>query len=157
MIHKFTAPLLAGAIALTAPAFVSAEPDGPFARQIIARQSLMRLYAFNIGTLVGMAKGQVEYDADTASAAAANLASLAALNQQGMWPPGSDSFDNEGTRALPEIWDKYPDITKKGAALVAATASFAKTAGTGLDGLRAGLGGVGDACSACHKAYRKPK
>ena len=40
----------------------------------------MQLYAFNISHLGAMAKGEVDYDAAAASAAANNLAALAALN-----------------------------------------------------------------------------
>ncbi len=155
--RKIALSLLMAALAGTAAPVLAASDGGPFAREITARQSLMRLYTFNIGTLVAMAKGEMAYDAGTAGAAAANLASLAALNQQGMWPEGSDSFDNDGTRALPEIWDDLAGFEAKRKGLAEAAAAYADQAGAGLDALRAGLGAVGGACGACHKAFRKPE
>lgn len=119
-----------------------------------ARQSLMHLLAFNIGTLGAMAKGQMEYDAEAASAAASNLATLATVNQMAMWPEGTDNASIEGTAALPAIWEEGSDIGAKVTALQEATAALASTAGDGLEAVQAGMGPVGAACGACHKAYR---
>ncbi len=138
-------------------ALLAQSAGGPFAAQITARQSHMRLYAFNIGPLVAMAKGEMPYDAKIASASASNLAALASLDQSRYWPEGSDSFENEGTNALPKIWDNIPDVIAKAQDLAKATSALAQTAGDGLDALRAGISPVGGACGACHKAYRKPK
>ena len=121
-----------------------------------ARQSLMHLYAFHLGPLGAMAKGEMDYDAEVASVAATNLASLAALNQMAMWPEGTDSETIEGTRALPAIWQDGSEVGKMADDLATATAALAETAGDGLDAVRAGLGPVGGACGACHKAYRAP-
>lgn len=121
-----------------------------------ARQSLMHLYAFHLGPLGAMAKGEMDYDAEVASVAATNLASLAALNQMAMWPEGTDSETIEGTRALPAIWQEGSEVGKMADDLATATAALAETAGDGLDAVRAGLGPVGGACGACHKAYRAP-
>ncbi|MFQ5623645.1 MAG: c-type cytochrome [Paracoccaceae bacterium] len=119
-----------------------------------ARQSLMRLYVFNIGTLGAMAKGAIDYDAATASAAAENLRKLASINQQGFWPQGSSTAElGDKTRARPEIWSTFPAIMDKVNGLADATTALAASAGT-LDGLRAGIGGVGKACGACHKEFR---
>ena len=41
----------------------------PALAAVKARQSAMTLYSFNLGLLGGMAKGDIEYDADAASAA----------------------------------------------------------------------------------------
>ena len=138
-------------------ALLAQSAESPFAQQITARQSHMRLYAFNIGPLAAMAKGAMPYDAKTAAAAARNLAALAALDQSRYWPEGSDSFENEGTAALPKIWENIPDVISKAQDLAKATSALAETAGDGLEALQAGIGPVGGACGACHKAYRKPK
>jgi len=122
---------------------------------IKARQSLMQLYAFNLGTLGAMAKGDVEYNAEAAQAAADNLASLASVNQMAFWPEGSDNASVEGTKALPAIWESDSDIGAKVGALQEATQALAATAGDGVEAVQAGLGAVGGACGACHKAYRQ--
>ena len=58
---------------------------------------------------------------------------------------------------MPELWDNMGDAQSKQTALIAATGTLAEVAGDGLDALRANLGPVGQACSACHKVYREPK
>lgn len=136
---------------------------GPVAAQdavadaIKARQSQMRLYAFNLGQLGAMAKGAIEYNADQASAAAGNLALLSTLNAGAMWVPGSDSMSVSNTRALPELWDNMADVGAKAQALAAATAAMNDAAGNGLEALQAAMGPLGGACGACHKAYRAPE
>ena len=126
-------------------------------KAIEARESLMHLYGFHLGTLGGMARGNMDYDADTAQLAADNLAALAALDQSQMWPEGSDQMSTDDTRALPAIWEDRADFDAKAEALTQATASLAEVAGTDLAALQGAMGGVGEACGACHKAYRAPE
>ncbi|MDP7151044.1 MAG: cytochrome c [Paracoccaceae bacterium] len=121
-----------------------------------ARISLMKLYAFNLGTLGAMAKGDMAYDADAASAAASNLAKLTSLNASAMWPMGTDNASDPGSRALPAIWQNFPDVGAKAAALSEAAAAMQSAAGQDLDALRAAMGPLGGACAACHKNYRAP-
>lgn len=129
---------------------------GPHDAAIKARQSLMTLYAFNIGPLVAMAKGEMDYNPDIAAKAASDIAGLTRIGSAAMWPQGSDSDAHEGTRALAAIWANFPDVGAKAADLRAAADTLAAQAGLDLDSLRAAVGPVGAACSACHKSYRKP-
>ncbi len=122
-----------------------------------ARQGQFKLYAFNLGPLVQMAQGNIDYDADAAGVAAANLAALVSVDQARLWPEGSDNATIEGTRALPAIWDDLEDFASKFSDLQQAVAGLEGSAGTDLDGLRATLGPVGAACSACHEANRAPE
>lgn len=127
-------------------------------KAIGARKAQMQLYAFNIGQLGAMAKGEVDYDAGVAKVAAENLASLAALNGMAMWPQGTDSTSMpDMTRAKVEAWTTWPAIAKDSEALVASSAALAAVAGEGLDALRGGIGAVGKSCGGCHKAYREEK
>jgi cytochrome c556 len=135
---------------------IASAQDAAIKGAITARQSVMRLYAFNIGQLGAMAQGKMAYDADTASAAASNLAKLSTLNGRAMWLPGSDNGSVEGTRALPAIWAEGSDIGAKAAALREAAAAMEAAAGGGLEGLQGAMGALGGACGACHKAYRAP-
>ncbi len=121
-----------------------------------ARQAQMQLYAFNLGLLGGMAKGDIPYEASAAGAAAGNLASLARLDQSLIWPEGSDEMGVEGSRALPAIWENLPDVIAKNEALITAASAMETAAGTDLAALQGAMGAIGESCGACHKAYRVP-
>ena len=149
---KFSAAAL-GITLLAGTAFA----DGHVNAAVKARQSQMTLYAFNIGQLGAMAKGAVDYDAAKASAAAANLAALTALDQSALWPQGSDSDSFMDSNAKPEMWQNFPDVMTKGKSLADAAMFIQTAAGGGLDSLRGTIGPLGGACSACHKAYRVPQ
>ncbi|MEM7752819.1 MAG: cytochrome c [Pseudomonadota bacterium] len=146
---------LALGVAASSPA-VSGSHDGNPA--VKARNAHMQLYGFNLGTLGAMAKGEVEYDADAASAAAANLAALATFNQSAYWVPGTSSDDLPGeSRALPAIWEEGSTAGQIGASFAEATAALAAVAGDGKDAMAGAMGAVGKGCSDCHKAYRAPR
>ena len=152
--NKKTALVAAGLAAATLNGTaIAQEGSNPAVK---ARTSIMQLYAFNLGTLGAMAKGDAEYNSDAAARAANNLATLTQLDQSAMWPAGSDSNADPSSRALPAIWENFPDVMSKGAALSEAIVVMQSGAGQDLDALRAAIGGVGNACAACHKAYRAP-
>lgn len=134
--------------------------DGPFEKEIKARKSVMQLYAFNLGLLGDMAKGEREYDATLAAAAANNLNAAAMMDNGAMWPQGSDA-DNADlkveTRAKPEIWSTYPEVADKGKDMGQATAVLAAMAGTGLEGMKKSVAAVGKSCKGCHEDFRIPK
>ncbi|GAA6207394.1 cytochrome c [Cognatishimia sp. WU-CL00825] len=149
--------LTASALAIVLGASVTvadSHADKAIMEAIKARQGQMQLYSHNLGVLGAMAKGDVAYDSAAAKAAADNLAVVSGLNAMTMWPQGSDSSSVEGTRAKAEIWSNFPDVGAKAGALNAAAVAMAGAAGTDLDALRAAMGPLGGACSACHKAYR---
>lgn len=133
--------------------------DGPHDKAIKARQAMFQLYSFSMGTLSGMAKGKIEYDAALAAEMSTNLNAAANLGQSAFWPAGSDNSnaENARTRALPKIWETFPAITESADELKTATAALAANAGDGLDALKAGMGDVGKACKGCHDDYRAKK
>ena len=135
-----------------------AQEESEFAGQIEARQSFMRVYAFNLGLLGAMAKGEVAYDAKVAAAAAGNLKILSSINAMAMWPKGSDNAAMaDKTRALPNIWAEFPKVAEADKALSAAVDNLASMAGKDLASLQAGIGAVGKACGGCHKPFRAEK
>lgn len=149
------------AIALCATSFVTvAADDYPFKKQIQARQSFMKVYAFNLGLLGAMAKGDADYDAKLANAAANNLLAAAKMDNSAMWPAGSDA-SAEGlkgkTRAKPEAWSNYPEVGEKHQALTDALTIMAAEAGNGLDAVRGNMGAVGKGCKGCHESFRTAK
>ena len=148
-----TAVVLAG---LAAP--LTAAADGhakAMEKAVKARQGLYQVYAFNLGQLGAMAKGEAEFNAEAAQTAADNLVGATNLKMGAAWPQGSDNTGimKGKTRAKPEIWSTYPAIAEKGKALKTAAAALQANAGS-LDGIRANIGAVGAACKGCHETYR---
>ena len=136
-----------------------AADEGPHDKQIQARQSIFKLFSYHIGILGAMAKGEMEYNAELATEAAKNLEATSKLGQSTLWPPGSDNGnpENAKTRALPAIWETFPDIVDKAADLEKATTALAAVAGDGVDAIRANIGDVGASCKACHDDFRAKK
>lgn len=127
----------------------------PEEKAIKARQAHMQLYGFNLGILGGMAKGDIEYNADLASAIAGDLAALTQVSQFAYWPEGTSNADMEGTRALPVGWEDPEMAMKLHQGMIDASVAMADAAST-LEGLQGAMGAVGAACGACHKATRAP-
>ena len=152
---RITTLALAGALGATFIGSATAHDIDNAA--VKARIALMQLYAFNLSTLGAMAKGDVAYDAEAASRAAGTLVTLSQVDQSAMWPAGSDSASDPASRALPAIWENFPDVSAKGAAFGEAAVAMQAAAGQDLEALQAAMGTLGGTCSACHKAYRAPK
>ena len=128
--------------------------QSPFEGAIKARKAHMQLNAFNLGQLGAMAKGEAEYNAEAAAAHAANLVALSSMSMTGFWPEGSAQGEVEGTRALPALWTDSAGVMEDAAELNDALTALNAAAGTDLASLQAATGPVGEACGACHKAYR---
>ena len=150
-LFKITALSLSGALIAT---LATAQQD-PLAGAVAARHAHMDLYAFNLGTLGGMAQSAIPFDAAAAQAAADNLVYLTSINQTAYWLPGTEAGAVEGSRAKPELWANISDAIAKGEALGAAALVMQASAGT-LEGVQGAIGGVGGSCGACHEAYRVP-
>ncbi|MGB3147426.1 MAG: cytochrome c [Paracoccaceae bacterium] len=130
--------------------------DGPFAKEIEARQGIMMYRAINIGTLAAMAKGDAEYDAEKASIAANAIAASAKLDQSMLWPMGSDNAANPDSTAAASIWAEGSNIGTLAGDFASAADAMAAAAGTDLASLQAAMGPLGGSCGACHKAHRVP-
>ncbi|TMV09691.1 cytochrome c [Ruegeria sediminis] len=128
-----------------------------YGAELKARQGQMRLLALNLGILGGMAKGDREYDAELAQAAAENFLIVTGLNQVTQWPEGSHTQAIEGSDAKAEVWTNFADFQKKWGDLAAPAAQLQTAAGQGAAEIGAALGPVGGACKACHDDYRVPQ
>ena len=135
---------------------VATAQDAPFAREIKARQGIMVYRAIQLGVLGGMAKGEIEYDAEAAQKAADNLMVSVSIDTSMLWPMGSDNSANPASTALAKMWEEGSGIGDKGKAMADAATAMQAAAGTGLDALKTAMGPVGEACSGCHKAFRVP-
>ncbi|MCX7646535.1 MAG: cytochrome c [Rhodobacteraceae bacterium] len=150
---RLLAAAAAGALGLAGAAVAQSAVDAA----VKARKAHMQLYAFNLGVLGGMAKGEIAYDAGRAAEAAGNIAALASLSQAGYWPEGSAQGQVEGSRALPALWTNGDDVMAKAKAFQEAVTALAAAAGTDLAALQGAIGPVGQACGACHESYRAPE
>lgn len=143
---------LATAVALCTLATGSFAQDNP---AVNARQGQFQLMALNIGVLGQMARGNTEYDADAAQAAADNLLTVSQIDQRFHWVPGTDTDSIEGTRALPAIWAEGSQVIEIWGQYGAASEALAAVAGDSLEAMQGALGPVGAACGACHDDYRQ--
>ncbi|MBS0123007.1 c-type cytochrome [Thetidibacter halocola] len=125
--------------------------------EVKARQGQFRIMAINLGILGSMAKGETEYSAEAAQAAADSLVGVSMVNQAPLWPAGTDAMSIDGTRALPAIWENLPDVLDKWSAFGTAAAELQTVAATGQEALGPMLGKLGGACKACHDTYREPQ
>lgn len=142
---KFATKALAlGIILIAGVAFAEVEATDP---DVIARQALMKTFGGAAKTLGGMASGDVAFDAAAAAAAKAVLvagaAAIPAKFEKNAVDPGSE--------AKPEVWTNWADFLIKAKGLGdSATALDA----TSVEGVQAGMAGIGGACKACHMANR---
>ncbi len=132
----------------------AAERD-PVKKAIEARQAVMVLRSWYAGPLFGMAKGDIEYDADWASTLANSLKAELDTTDRGMWPEESDyETYPDSSRTLPEWWLDVDGAEEAEKAYDNAVAQIAESAGGGLDALRSAVGGLGKSCKGCHDGYR---
>ena len=142
---KFTTKALAVGFALLAGvAFAEVEATDPL---VIAQKDLMKSFGGAAKTLGGMASGEVAFDAAAAEAAKAVLVAGSAEIAVKFAAAGSDP----ASEAKPEIWTSWDDFLVKAKGLSDAAAALDVAS---VDGVKAGMGGVGGACKACHTAYR---
>lgn len=157
MTHK----VLISILFLLGPALVSTSvaQEGPSAaeRAVAAtatRQAVFKLLGFNIGTIVGMARGSIEFDAALAERNARRIAALAPMIPDVFGAMDTREFDVE-TEALPVVWEDVDGLANKAQELVEAANTFADIAAGGDQ--RATLGGLqalGGACGNCHEVFR---
>jgi cytochrome c556 len=155
-IHMKSMMILAAAVAAFG-SVACAEEEDPFADAVEMRHGLMLQMATDLGKVGAMAKGETPYDQAVASRAAANITAIASVLSMDQFPAGSEYQAATDSFALPAIWATQDDFLTKVADLNTAAAAFQTAAGTDLDSLKAGMGVLGGACSACHKAYRQPE
>lgn len=152
--------LLTGTLFIIGLSLASGSASAQSAEKAVkARQAQMQLYSFYLGIIGAMVKGETEYDAKAAQAAADGLNAAANLDGSAMWPQGSDNTNTDlkvKTRAKPEIWSTYPAVVEKSKALKDGTAKLASVAGDGLDALRGAIGAAGAGCKGCHETFRAP-
>jgi len=115
------------------------------------REDLMKQNDEGAKVVVQMMRGQRPFDTKAVDAAFAQWANTA-QKVSGLFPDNSKiGGDN---RASPKIWVNKKDFDEKAAAFGKAVADNRGRATSSLEGLRAAIPVVGNACDDCHKEYR---
>lgn len=140
---------LAAIFAVLGAAAVVAQTD-----PIAARMALMKGNNDNAIVVVQMVKGQAAFDAGKVDAAFAQWAETA-QKLPNLFPDNSKT--GQKTRAAPKIWMTKADFDAKAAEFAKVVAGNRDKAKASLDGLRAAVPVVADACDNCHKDYRLAK
>jgi cytochrome c556 len=149
-----TMVLLGTVFASTASAQEAPTPAEQAAAATTTRQAVFKLLGFNIGAIIGMARG-APFDAAIAERNARRIAALAPMIPEVFAAMDTRKFDVT-TEALPVIWDNTDEFAEKANNLIAAANTFADTAAGGdqaatLGGLRS----LGGACGNCHDTFRE--
>lgn len=136
-------------IALQVAAPLAAKDQEATNPVVIERMKTMEAIGAGMKTLVGMAKGEITFDAAGANAA------VAAIAENGAQVPAKFEANetDPASEALPGIWENWDDYVQKNEDMIVA----AKAVGTIEDqgALGAALGQIGGTCKACHRDYRK--
>jgi len=117
------------------------------------RQGLLKVIGYYIGPMVGMARGQIDYDADLVAANAEKMGKLTAMI------PDLFKMDTSGSGvasdSLNGIWDNSEDFNNKAAAASQRAFELADAAKEGKTAFMQAFGATGGACKSCHDDYRK--
>ncbi|MEQ9642658.1 MAG: cytochrome c [Alphaproteobacteria bacterium] len=117
------------------------------------RVKAMKALGGHMGAIGKVAKGEMEYSAETVT----HAEGLEKMSKQliDWFPEGSGG---ENTRAKPEIWTDWDTFKQKAMDFEAATPALVAAAKTGDRAqIGAALGAVGKTCGGCHKPFRTPK
>jgi cytochrome c556 len=114
---------------------------------VIAWKDLMRKNAAAAKTLGEMAGGKIAFDAAAAQAAKDALIADSKATPAAFQTQASDP----ASKAKPEIWTNWDDFVAKAEALNSAAQALDVTS---AETIGAGMGAVGGACMACHRAYQ---
>lgn len=146
--------ILAAAIAAV-PLAAIAQDNDPIKQAIEARHGFYQMLAINMGTLAGMAKGDIAYDEATASRAAANIEALTHYDLPSLFIEGSAAGTAEDSAAKPEIWADMDGFKAKFTGLQEAATGAAEAVKGGADNVGPVVGKLGAACKACHDSFRQ--
>ena len=143
---KFVTKTLVAGLVLVAGVAVAAEATDPTVK---ARQELMDTIGMNTKILGDMAGGKSAFDAAAAEAAKAAIVAAAAEIPAKFEPQATDPKST----AKPEVWTDWDDFLANAKALGDAAGALDATS---VEGVQAGMGGIGGACKDCHSEFRIP-
>lgn len=123
----------------------------PEERAFAYRDGLLHSVSAQMGLMSAMAQGKMPANDAAFTRAANNLVVLSGIIPDAFGVKGVP----EGSIAKPEIWDNWDDFLAKANDLTAKAEEIAGVAASGgVDKAKGLVRGVGEACGACHKAYK---
>ncbi len=134
------------------------DPPTPAERATSAtetRQAVFKLLGYNMGTISGMAQGDIEFDAEIMERNARRIADLAPMIPELFQRMDTREFDVE-TQALDVIWENPDQFESRAMDLVEGANEFADIAAEG-DRMEI-IGSVrefGNNCGNCHDDFRE--
>lgn len=144
--------LAMAAIACLGTAFPAAAQFAKPEDAIKYRKAAFTVMATHFGRVAAMANGRVPFDAKAAAANAEIATMMSKLPYAGF----VDGTDKGDTKAKPEIWSERAKFDAAATKMQDEMVKFNAAAKTGdLAAIKAGVGGVGQACKGCHDTYRK--
>lgn len=155
--NRFNSPGLAAVIALAVsmvPAVSADELTGEQAQEAAeTRQAIFKLLAWNMDPMGDMLRNQRPFDIERVERSATRIAQLGAMIP--------DAFERDtrefalATQARDGIWSNADDFAARAGDLVeAAEALRAAAEGGEQPSVLQAIGALGQACGACHDAYR---
>lgn len=117
---------------------------------VMARMESMSAIAESTKILGTMSKGAVEFDAQAARDAAAEIAKRA--EQTPVLFEANETDPKSEAKSV--IWNHFDDFTQKSDDLVRVASDLSNTIQS-ADDLRAAVSSLGATCKACHATYRK--
>ncbi len=118
------------------------------------RTALMDVFAWNLKSMMAMAKGKRPFDSERFRRHARDLHRATRLDLLAGFPEDSDEGDD--TDARPDIWLDWETFVGKYRGLVKAAGAL-ETAAAGGDraAMKHALQDTAKACKSCHKAFRE--
>ncbi|MEL7429674.1 MAG: cytochrome c [Pseudomonadota bacterium] len=145
---RFAAVLVAATIGLSGFAIAHEGAEG----MVKERMDMMGDIGKAMKRMGLMIKGEVDYDAEVAKAAALEIYGHATHIPE-MFPEGSTEKPSEALPAIWENWDEFVAISeqmKTDAKQLAEIAGAANSA----DAIKVQFGAVGKSCGSCHEKFR---
>ena len=131
----------------------SAEDQERAQAAIDTRQGLLKVVGHYIGPMVGMARGQIDYDADLVSANAQKMGQLTSMIPDLFKMNTSES--GIASDSLEGIWDNTEDFVNKAEIASQRAFDLAEAAKDGKGAFMKAFGAAGGACKSCHDDYRQ--
>lgn len=151
------ATLVLAGIVLTTGAIAqnTRTPEQQAQGAINTRKSVVRLFAFNMGPINAMARGNREFDAALVERNARRIAALAPMLPEAFAAMDTREFNLE-TQARPVVWEEFDEFQQRANNLIEGVTELAEVAAAGnqMDTIRT-AGSIGRTyCGGCHEMFR---